>query len=187
MGHCFEKAMVEQCAPTLAGVKVGSLFRIAGLSSARASASFWDQTLSPLGVRVMVLKECPAADACMIYVYREKWLGRLLAQKGISDFLSGIGYDTTEGVGMLSLLSRRFCLEQEYPHEIGVFLGYPLEDVVGFIANRGHNFTCCGHWKCYGDPAVAQARFARYRACTAELKQRYGQGATLHQLVVTAA
>ena len=187
MSHLFEKALIEQCAPTLAGVKVASLFRISGLAASRACAQAWDEILSPMGLRVMVLKECHTGDACMIYVYREKWLGRLLGRKKISAFLAGIGYDVTQGIGMLSLLSRRFCLEQEYPHEIGVFLGYPLEDVVGFIQHKGHNYTCCGHWKCYGDPAIAQARFAHYRACTAELKQRYGQGTELRRLVVAAA
>lgn len=186
MAHRFEQLLVEQCAPTLAGVKVGSLFRISGLQDARASIRFWDHTLSPLGLRVTALKECQRSDACMVYVYREKWLCRHLARKPIAAFLAQQGYDTAQGLGMLHQLSRRFCLEQEYPHEIGVFLGYPLEDVIGFITHRGRNFTCCGHWKCYGHPAAAQARFACYRACTAELKERYGQGTPLQQLVRTA-
>lgn len=187
MGHRFEQLMVEQCAPTLAGVKVGSLFRINGLAEARTSIRFWDQTLAPLGLRVTALKECHRSDACMVYVYRENWLRRHLRKPRISEFLESLGYDTSQGIEMLHQLSHRFCLEQEYPHEIGVFLGYPLEDVIGFITHRGRNFTCCGQWKCYGDPAAAQKRFQRYRDCTAELKQRYDQGEALHQLVAAAA
>lgn len=187
MGHRFQQLLVEQCAPTLAGVKVGSLFRISGLSSARTSIRFWDQALSPLGLRVTALKECHRSDTCMVYVYREAWLQRHLTKPSIAGFLASLGYDTAQGVGMLRQLSHRFCLEQEYPHEIGVFLGYPLEDVIGFITHRGRDFTCCGHWKCYGDPAAAQERFQRYRACTAELTQRFYQGEALHQLVEAAA
>ena len=183
MSHSFERALIKQCAPTLAGVKVAGLFRISGLEDALHSARSWDAALSPLGVRVMVLKQCHSADACMIYVYRERWLQRLLAREPIADFLEGLGYDVSQGIGMLYQLSHRFCLEQDYPHEIGVFLDYPLEDVIGFITHRGRNFTCCGPWKCYGDPAIAQARFARYRACTAQLKERYGQGTPLRELV----
>lgn len=187
MSHRFEQLLVEQCAPTLAGVKVGSLFRISGLDQARASIRFWDRSLSPLGLRVTALKECHRSDACMVYVYRESWLRRHLGKPRISEFLDSLGYDTAQGVGMLQQLSQRFCLEQEYPHEIGVFLGYPLEDVIGFITHRGRNFTCCGQWKCYGDPTEAQKRFQRYRDCTADLKQRYDQGEALHQLVAAAA
>ena len=37
--------------------------------------------------------------------------------------------------------------ETDFPHEIGIFLGYPLSDVLGFINNE----TCCcmGAWKVY--------------------------------------
>lgn len=186
MSQSFERALIEQCAPTLAGVKVASLFRVVGLEDARACVQFWDGALSPLGVRVIMLKECPAADAGMIYVYRERWLRRLLAQPSIAAFLAELGYDPAQGIKMLQQLSHRFCLEQEYPHEIGVFLGYPLEDVIGFITHRGRDFTCCGPWKCYGDPAPAQRRFARYRACTAQLKALYHAGTPLRELVTAA-
>ena len=42
-------------------------------------------------------------------------------------------------------LLKRTC----FPHEIGVFLGYPLEDVKGFIDNKGKNCESCGVWKVY--------------------------------------
>ena len=47
--------------------------------------------------------------------------------------------------GFLRQLSNRLCLEHDFPHEIGIFLGYPLEDVVGFIENQGKNYTCSGY------------------------------------------
>lgn len=100
----------------------------------------------------------------MIYLYRSSWMDRILEQPAIQEFLHRMGYQPGTTSSLLEQLSRRFCLEQEYPHEIGVFLGYPLEDVLGFMEHRGRNFTCCGLWKCYGDPSAAQARFARYRA-----------------------
>ena len=34
---------------------------------------------------------------------------------------------------LLAQLAERLCCEQDFPHEIGVFLGYPLADVIGFI------------------------------------------------------
>lgn len=187
MKQCFEKTLIEQCAPTLAGVKPASLFRIKGdLQELRCTVDSWDSRLKPFGIRVMILKECLTAGACMVYIYRKRWLGRILHDTENLTFLKGLGYQGTDPEEMLLRLSRQFCLEGEYPHEIGLFLGYPLEDVVGFIKNRGHNFTCCGHWKCYGDPAAAQARFDRYNACTSAYKRLYGQGTPVIQLVVAA-
>ena len=188
MERSFEKMLVEQCAPTLAGVKPANLFRIGGmeLKTIHGLVADWDRRLTPKGLRVTVLKECRKTSACMIYVYREEWLSRILADAENQAFLERMGYQTEDGVGMLNLLSQRFCLEQEYPHEIGVFLGYPLEDVVGFIENRGWNYTCCGLWKSYGDPVAAEACFARYRNCTSQYKRMYDLGISVIQLAVAA-
>ncbi len=64
-----------------------------------------------------------------------------------------------------------------------MFLGYPLEDVVGFIENHGRNYTCCGCWKAYGDPEAARRRFDQYRRCTAVWKERFRRGAAITQLI----
>ena len=36
---------------------------------------------------------------------------------------------------------------QEFPHEMGLLLGYPVEDVKGFIRNGGENCLYIGYWK----------------------------------------
>lgn len=187
MTDAFEKALAEQCAPTLAGVKAASLFRIGGeVGDLRRAALHWDRLLTSFGIRLRVLKMCPAAQACMIYVYRRDWLDCILAQPEVRGFLLQMGYCPADTESLLDQLARRFCLEEAYPHEIGIFLGYPLEDVEGFIRHRGRNFTCCGQWKCYGDPAAAQACFARLRACTSAYKRLYESGIPITKLIVAA-
>ena len=120
----------------------------------------------------------------MIYLYREAWITRILCQPEIQDFLRRQGYRPEEGCqAMLTRLSRRLCLEEDYPHEIGVFLGYPLEDVEGFIRHRGMDFTCCGYWKVYGDAAAAQRRFDCYRRCTRICLERLRRGTALTKLI----
>ena len=41
--------------------------------------------------------------------------------------------------------------EQLFPHEIGVFLGYPPEDVKAFIKQNGKGAVLCGYWKVYSN------------------------------------
>lgn len=48
---------------------------------------------------------------------------------------------------------------KDFPHEIGLFLGYPLEDVQGFIENRAEGYKCVGCWKVYGDEEYAKQEF----------------------------
>ena len=49
-----------------------------------------------------------------------------------------------------------------FPHEIGVFLGYPPEDVKGFIENEGQKYLMIGYWKVYSDLARARMIFKEY-------------------------
>ena len=83
---------------------------------------------------------------------------------------------------LLRQLSARLRSRSGFPHEIGVFLGYPLEDVVGFMENKGKNYTCSGCWKSYGNPEEAACRFSRYHACTADYLRRFAGGEGVKQL-----
>lgn len=87
---------------------------------------------------------------------------------------------------LLAQLALRLETQPEFPHEIGVFLGYPLQDVVGFIENHGRNYTCCGFWKSYSDPAEMQACFACYRKCVYHYMALLEQGTPLEKLAVSA-
>jgi hypothetical protein len=184
----FEDLLIEQCAPTLAGLKPGSLFRFSGASQTltRQSVAQWDAALRPYGVRITILKECARSDASMVYVYRTAWLKEILSDRPVAQFLSRFGYPTADLPELLRVLSRRYCTAQGMPHEIGVFLGYPLADVIGFIEHKGRDFTCCGCWKCYGDAAAAQQCFDRYRACTSKYQALYQSGTPIIQLIVAA-
>lgn len=186
MERTFEALLVNQCAPTLTGMKPASLFRYQGRvpGEARRLAECWARQLAPRGLTLRVLKTCRVTGACMLLLYREDWLRRILAERSNRRFLEQQGYPADVDLPqLLERLSDRLCLEQDYPHEIGLFLGYPLEDVVGFIENRGRNYTFCGYWKAYGDPAAARRRFAQYRRCTETCSRRFRQGATILDLI----
>ena len=50
------------------------------------------------------------------------------------------------------------CIDDEppaFPHEVGVLLGYPLADVLAFIAHDGRDELACGVWKAYINPESA--------------------------------
>ena len=176
MERSFEAVLVEQCATTLAGVKPASLFRYQGADKRqpREAAARWAKELAPYGITIRVLN----------YLYRAGWLRSILSEPSTRAFLAGQGYGADQSCQeLLRQLSRRLCLEREFPHEIGVFLGYPLEDVVGFIRNRGRNYTCCGYWKAYGDPEAAQKRFDQYRRCTAACCEQFRKGTAITQLI----
>lgn len=68
-------------------------------------------------------------------------------------------------VRLLNHLKMRMVSCDGFPHEIGLFLGYPLPDVLGFINNQGQNYLLSGYWKVYSDAEQRKKTFARFTAC----------------------
>ncbi len=178
MERNFETVMIEQCAPVLAGLKPAGLFRYETRDCADLARRVrsWNEQLASKGLSVRVLKGCVRTHQFLIYVYREARLRAIFADEAVRAFLAREGYQLPQGL----------CCSAEFPHEIGVFLGYPLTDVVGFIENRGRNFTCCGCWKAYGDPNAARRHFAQLSKCTAVYLRLFHSGTPISRLAVAA-
>lgn len=73
-----------------------------------------------------------------------------------------------------------------FPHEIGVFLGYPPEDVKGFIMNGGRNCKCCGLWKVYCNEKEKKQLFHKLKRCSEIYLQVFSEGRDLVQMTVCA-
>lgn len=75
--------------------------------------------------------------------------------------LEPLGYEPKGSVDeFLNYLSERLATN-DFPHEIGLFLGYPPGDVKAYIENGGKNCTCCRYWKVYEDVEAAQQMWAK--------------------------
>ena len=85
---------------------------------------------------------------------------------------------------ILDSLGQRLAMGEEFPHEIGLFLSYPLEDVEGFIENGGKNSKCTGCWKVYCNEKEAERRFSQFDKCARVYRQLWAQGRPLEKLTV---
>ena len=188
ISRTFEAVLVRQCAPTLAGMKPGSIFCFnhSPLEVSRQKVCQWNKQLAPFGLTVQILLERPGSSSVIVFVYRHDRLEQMLSDDAYQSFLAQAGYERTNLDDLLEQLAQRLRTQPEFPHEIGVFLGYPLRDVIGFIENHGRNFTCCGFWKSYGDPAEMQVCFACYRRCIQTYVAMFEQGIPIERLAVPA-
>ena len=188
ISRTFEAVLVRQCAPTLAGMKPGSIFCFnhSPLEVSRQKVCQWNKQLAPFGLTVQILLERPSSSSVIVFVYRHDRLEQMLSDDAYQSFLAKTGYARTNLDDLLEQLAQRLRTQPEFPHEIGVFLGYPLRDVIGFIENHGRNFTCCGFWKSYGDPAEMQVCFACYRRCIQTYVAMFEQGIPIERLAVPA-
>ena len=182
----IDRQIVEYCAPTLAGIKAGSLFRCAfeNTDSLLTELFRLNDMLLDKGVEVTALEW--RSNTALIYLYRPSQLDRYLRQDQVRAFLQKLGYETACRRSLLRRLRERVREAEEFPHEIGLFLGYPLGDVVGFIENRGRNCKSCGLWKVYCDPQSAEMTFKKFRKCTQVYCRKHREGVPLIKLTVAA-
>ena len=183
----FEKSLISHCAATLAGHKAGSLFsyRLNQGEDPEKYIAHINETLGHKGMQARLLKYC--SKCCLVYAYRPALLEKRLRGRGERAFLERYGYTHEWSIDEhLSQLSRRIYCGNNFPHEIGLFLDYPLSDVEGFISNRGCNYCCVGCWKVYSDEDSARRRFALYEKCRQIYLKCYKNGFDVLRLTVAA-
>ncbi len=183
----FERCLIEQCSPTLAGIKVGSLFfySVEENEEIHDLIREWNKRFHEKGIRICLVRH--GVSGGLIYVFRHSALMKRLSDSALKSFLDRHGYagchDPDTYIGRLR---HRFSMEASFPHEIGIFLGYPLHDVQGFIRNKGRNYKSCGFWKVYHAQGQAARLFAQYKKCKIIYKAMFEKGVGALALAVAA-
>lgn len=179
-----EELLVRCCAPTLAGIKTGSLFSCPYESRDELLREIrrLNRALSPRGLFLIPLR-CGEGKA-LLYLFRPANLRRDLSTAAARQILKEAGYTEEEPGCCVRRLMGRLRHGRDFPHEIGLFLSYPAEDVRGFIDNHARNCKLAGPWKVYGDVEQAKRTFEQYRKCTASYCRSLRAGLSLSQLAV---
>lgn len=179
-----EEMIIRHCSPTLAGIKTGNMFTYPyrSVQEMRADIRSWNRLLSSKGLCVLPLKY--NGRSALVYFYRPAMLLRDLKDKAASKILHGCGYGSQSPGRCIAQLSKRMADGGEFPHEVGLFLGYPPEDVKGFIENKSACFKCVGCWKVYGDEEQAKKIFSKYKKCTQLYSRLYANGKGIERLTV---
>lgn len=184
----LEMQIVEHCAPTLAGIKTANMFMYEPESWEIFQNEIAEENskLNVKGVFVEVLRT--SETKALVYVYRKTKLECDLNSSAASSLLRRCGYDChdTNCDGCIRQLQNRFFHQGSFPHEVGLFLGYPIDDVTGFIEQKGKNYKCCGIWKVYGDEHETKLLFKKLKKCSQIYKRQFAEGRSILQLTVAA-
>lgn len=180
-----EETIIKHCSPTLAGLKTGNLFNCTYESRKAMTEAIcaWNKKLRSKGVRVLPLRY--KDGSALIYLYRPSMLSKDMENKDACRMLAERGYELGVCERCIVHLIERLSECAEFPHEIGLFLGYPPEDVCGFIENRACGCKCTGCWKVYGDREEAEKTFLRYKKCTRIYRDQWEKGKSVERLTVT--
>lgn len=170
----LEVQMVLQCAPVIAGLKVSNLLIIPERQLKELAAMLKD---GPIGM-YLLLKE---NDRLIFLIYNKEWMEQLISESEQRAFLDQAGYKCVSLQSVLFAFRKRYEAyhkgQVSFPHEMGVLLGYPMEDVKGFIYHRGTDYLCNGYWKVYRNAEKKKRTFCWYASAEQHLLSllRYGR------------
>lgn len=175
----LSRLLVIHSSPTLMNIKYSSLICLKSLTSVDKEEI---KKLKEKGLSFLFMKNkmgCP-----LLFVYRKIALSKLLREKDRASVLTKFGYNPNNIDSSLSKLKKRLEENKDFPHEIGLFLGYPTDDVVSFIENKGQNYLYSGHWKVYHNEEKAKKTFNEYDMCRDCLLSSYNNGISIERLCV---
>ncbi|MCY6369615.1 DUF3793 family protein [Clostridium ganghwense] len=154
--------IVYSSAPTIAKEKVSSLV-IFNNRNERNLYKYWEKYKKEIEMKFpLKFYELKKNDTTVVVLfYNKKKLEGILSQEKNINFLERFGYKKDMNAEeSLKLLSSRY--ENVCPHEIGIFLGYPIDDVVEFINCPNKQCLMLGYWKVYHNPEKAKDIFEKY-------------------------
>ena len=182
MTYELNEAFINHCGPVILKKKPAAMMPL----SHQACKEIMHMSLAQYGLKAEVLEHRNFND--LVIVYRPALLKETLENETAKSTLSSFGYPIgTYNTQMTAYLKKRIKISGGFPHEVGFFLGYPVEDVLGFIEHGGHFCKYCGKWKVYGDVNLAKSMFEQYDRCKNFLVNYVNNGGSLTSLCLAIA
>lgn len=175
-----ELQLALQCAPLITGLKISNLLTISteGFSQVEKIVEGSILSMYPL---------METEDKIVILLYRRDRLEKYLKIPQVRKLLQEAGYDSCRLEDILPVFCGRYETYAEsrksFPHEMGLLLGYPPEDVEGFIRHQGKNSLCTGYWKVYVDKEGKQKLFEKYEYARENLIQLLHYGLKMTEII----
>lgn len=187
MNNKFEKIIAEHCSPTLVGLKPASL-----VSMTKDEFMEWELSIEEFnllfrnqGFKIDIL--CLCKKRILLFLYHKESMEMWIGKEEVRELLYSVGYPLSLSTAeLVEHLAKRIYEMNDFPHEIGAILGYPIEDVKGFMKNKGKNYKVSGYWKVYGDIETSEKLFQQYRICKEVFSNALLSGMTLKELLSAA-
>ncbi|SDH87696.1 DUF3793 family protein [Desulfosporosinus hippei] len=106
-----------------------------------------------------------------VMFYQKDLLDSVLSQRAIQQFLRSLSYPTQYSLDSYLQVLKHRILSRKFPHEIGVFLGYPLKDVLGFMGLQPLPYKRTQGWRIYGDERPSDEVYENYRTARRMMRE----------------
>lgn len=176
----LEIQVAMQCAPLLAGIKISNLLIVHNQNARAVIEMFQDSEISFFTL-------CVTEKKTTFLLYRKTELSMYMGSKEVKRLLELLGYENHSIDFILACLKMKYEKYMEdsrlFPHELGLILGYPVEDVHGFIVNKGQNFLMIGYWKVYEDVLEKQKVFEQYNEAKETMILLVSRGVSILEII----
>ena len=150
---------LNQCAPLICHLKPAQLISISSTQK-----SDFQTFLKTYQLKHIILYQ--QKEFLISLIYNFKALTQLLQQEEIKDYLLKNGYSSCGFHKSISILKLRMLQyyrnKIDYPNEVGVFLGYTLDDVCAFQKYGGKAALYHGYWSVYSKVKEKKEIFNQY-------------------------
>ena len=178
--HDLEIQMTLQCAPLFGRLKLSNLL-------------ITDHDNLPAVRRILEMTDI---SHFMLYtdgkrlellLFRANELWDYLQQREVQKLFRENGYETASLASMLMQFRQHYVSYKQglisFPHEMGLLLGYPVEDVLGFICNQGRGSLFSGYWKVYGHLQKKKKLFRQFELAEQRLARLLSEGNSMTQVL----
>lgn len=176
----IETQLALQCAPLITGIKISNMLIVQ-----KANAKKVKDLLKDTWISCFTLYE--SGEKITLLLYKEEELLDYLAQSEVQNVLQSLGHQKSELNDIIELLKKRYEAymkkEADFPHELGLILGYPVEDVTGFIEHNGKNYLHSGYWKVYQNPLAKRKLFERFEQAKESVVQLVSTGVSIVDII----
>ena len=177
----FDQMMIHFCAPTLCEIKPGNLFFVKNHDFSESNFEQWKKSLFLRGFISFAIRI--SENSIGILVCNVCWVRKILGDIAVHSYLFEKGYQCGGIFDFVNDFTYRLHTIQGFPHEIGVVLGYPVEDVIEFENHKGQNCKYCGYWRSYSDPEHAKRCNCNYKTCCGFCERLYNEGYSLDYIL----
>lgn len=176
----IETQIALQCAPLISGLKVSNLLIISAEDEALVRV-----ILRRFGISFFRLLR--TGEKVTFLLFRKNPLEAYLKQQEVEAMLAEAGYAELSLGNILSTFQKRYAHYMSaggrFPHEMGLLLGYPAEDVKGFVENEGKNFLYSGYWKVYADVEEKRRLFQKFENAKETVIQLLSYGVGIQDIL----
>ena len=177
----FDQIIIRSSSPTFCNIKPGNLFFVKNEDFDSEKFEAWKEFFFKHGL--MAYSNQISETSTAILVLNISWAKKILADLFVQSYLSEKGYHTDCVFDFVEEVFSRMIENECFPHEVGVILGYPVEDVIGFENHHGRDCKYCGCWKSYSDIENAKECHCKFTECSRLCKKWYDEGFSISQII----